>query len=132
MAYIGPAQLKGGFPEACFASFVFSCGSAPMFFILLMIRDLVGVEDTYTLETDFSIASIIFFLCAALAAGYTARTDHEDAPAIEGDSPYLRSLKSRIASARNSALLYGVVLTLLPILILIEYFMGNYYIPLVS
>jgi len=66
-SYITPATYSGGFPIACLCTFLFSLGSAPMFFIMLMLKDLVGMNDQVQLQRHFSYVSIDFFLCAALA-----------------------------------------------------------------
>eukprot|EP00812_Abedinium_dasypus_P012643 NODE_6151_length_526_cov_188.384289.p2 GENE.NODE_6151_length_526_cov_188.384289~~NODE_6151_length_526_cov_188.384289.p2 ORF type:complete len:161 (+),score=44.00 NODE_6151_length_526_cov_188.384289:69-485(+) len=67
-AYITPAKLTGGFPRACLAMFVFTCGTAPLFFFILMVRDLVGITDPASLSVHFSISSIVFFLAATASA----------------------------------------------------------------
>jgi len=66
-AYLFPARLEGGFPKACLCLFVFSLGTAPMFFLLLMVRDLIGIQNILAMQLQFSIISIIFFISAALA-----------------------------------------------------------------
>jgi len=38
-----------------------------MFFLLLMVRDLIGIKDRKDVQLQFSIISIIFFISAALA-----------------------------------------------------------------
>mmetsp|Transcript_46197 Transcript_46197/g.100387 ORF Transcript_46197/g.100387 Transcript_46197/m.100387 type:complete len:671 (+) Transcript_46197:164-2176(+) len=67
-AYVGPMRFKGGFPRACLAVFVFSLGTAPMFFLLLIVRDLVGITNPIVLQQQFSLSSIVFFLSAAVAS----------------------------------------------------------------
>jgi MFS family permease len=67
-AYILPTRVEGGFPRACLCLFIFSLGSAPMFFLLLMLRDIVGVHPQHTLQKHFSIVSIVFLGCAAAAS----------------------------------------------------------------
>jgi len=71
-AYVRPSQFPGGFPLACLCIFVFSCGSAPMFFLLLMLRDLVGITERISLQMHFSLISIDFFMSAAVAAALNA------------------------------------------------------------
>jgi len=66
-AYIVPLSMEGGFPEISLAIFVMSCGTAPMFFFLLIIRDLLGVHNEVALSKDFAIGSILFFLGATVA-----------------------------------------------------------------
>jgi len=65
-AYLLPARMEGGFPKACLCLFVFSLGTAPMFFLLLMVRDLIGIQNHMAMQLQFSIISIIFFISAAL------------------------------------------------------------------
>eukprot|EP00929_Paragymnodinium_shiwhaense_P002759 TRINITY_DN103043_c0_g1_i1.p1 TRINITY_DN103043_c0_g1~~TRINITY_DN103043_c0_g1_i1.p1 ORF type:complete len:723 (-),score=152.40 TRINITY_DN103043_c0_g1_i1:24-2192(-) len=67
-AYWGPTQYEGGFPKFCFGTFIFSLGTSPMFFLLLMERDLIGVRQPVALQRDFSKTSIIFFLAAAVTS----------------------------------------------------------------
>mmetsp|Transcript_14758 Transcript_14758/g.26590 ORF Transcript_14758/g.26590 Transcript_14758/m.26590 type:complete len:685 (-) Transcript_14758:53-2107(-) len=67
-AYLAPARAEGGFPRACLAVFIFSLGTAPMFFLLLIVRDVVGIKDPVALQEHFSGSSIMFFVSAALAA----------------------------------------------------------------
>jgi len=67
-AYTMPAEIPGGFPLACLSVFVFSLGTAPMFFLLLVVRDLLGVSDLVALQEVFSASSIVFFLSGAVAA----------------------------------------------------------------
>jgi hypothetical protein len=71
-AYVIPTTYKGGFNRACLSVFIFSLGTAPMFFLLLLIRDLVGITEQTQLQETFSCASIIFFLSAATAAVLSA------------------------------------------------------------
>jgi len=66
-AYTLPAQLEGGFPKACLCLFVFSAGSAPMMFLMLMVRDLIGIKEPVAMQLQFSIISVVFFISAALA-----------------------------------------------------------------
>jgi len=67
-AYLEPLRYDRGFPQACAALFIFSLGTAPMFFFLLIVRDLVRVNNAHDLQLQFCYASIMFFLSAALAA----------------------------------------------------------------
>mmetsp|Transcript_234 Transcript_234/g.635 ORF Transcript_234/g.635 Transcript_234/m.635 type:complete len:620 (-) Transcript_234:65-1924(-) len=67
-AYVEPLRYDRGFPMACAALFIFSLGTAPMFFFLLIVRDLVQVNTAHDLQLQFCYASIMFFLSAALAA----------------------------------------------------------------
>lgn len=91
-AYYMPTTIEGGFPRACLCLFIFSLGSAPMFFLLLMVRDIVGVRDPPVLQMHFSIISIVFFVCAAIASSVGAvssffERDHDlDTPDDGSDS----------------------------------------------
>jgi len=67
-AYYMPARLEGGFPMACLCLFVFSLGSAPMFFLLLMVRDIIGIKEHVSMQMHFSFISIVFFISAAVAS----------------------------------------------------------------
>lgn len=67
-AYVSPMRYKGGFPRACLAVFIFGLGTTPMFFLLLIVRDLVGITDAVQQQKRFSVGSIIFFIASALAA----------------------------------------------------------------
>jgi len=67
-AYLAPMRMPGGFPMACIAVFIFSLGTAPMFFLLLMVRDLMGMHDEIAEQRLFSYLSIVFFLSAAVAS----------------------------------------------------------------
>eukprot|EP00929_Paragymnodinium_shiwhaense_P065258 TRINITY_DN32733_c0_g1_i2.p1 TRINITY_DN32733_c0_g1~~TRINITY_DN32733_c0_g1_i2.p1 ORF type:complete len:628 (+),score=130.24 TRINITY_DN32733_c0_g1_i2:193-2076(+) len=67
-AYLAPARLVGGFPMACFCVFIFSLGSCPMFFLYLMVRDMVGIRDLSRLQSHFGGISADFFICAAIAS----------------------------------------------------------------
>lgn len=67
-AYLAPMRMPGGFPMACVAVFIFSLGTAPMFFLLLMVRDLMGMHNEVSEQRVFSYLSIIFFISAAIAS----------------------------------------------------------------
>jgi len=85
-AYITPAQSTFGFPRFCMATFVFMLGTSPMFFLLLMVRDLVGISDTAVLQREFSVLSINFFASAAVASvlsGVAPKTGVQVPPATE-------------------------------------------------
>mmetsp|Transcript_68504 Transcript_68504/g.132271 ORF Transcript_68504/g.132271 Transcript_68504/m.132271 type:complete len:640 (+) Transcript_68504:72-1991(+) len=72
-AYTNPMQIPGGFPLACLSVFVFSLGTAPMFFLLLVVRDLLGVSNLVAMQEVFSADSIVFFVSAAMAAVISAK-----------------------------------------------------------
>eukprot|EP00747_Dinoflagellata_sp_TGD_P223300 gnl/TRDRNA2_/TRDRNA2_94897_c0_seq1.p1 gnl/TRDRNA2_/TRDRNA2_94897_c0~~gnl/TRDRNA2_/TRDRNA2_94897_c0_seq1.p1 ORF type:complete len:423 (-),score=69.31 gnl/TRDRNA2_/TRDRNA2_94897_c0_seq1:60-1238(-) len=70
-SYIQPMSIKGMFPRWCFAQFVFSLGTAPMFFLLLIVRDIVGMHEPVLRQLQFSITSLIFLSSAAFAPALT-------------------------------------------------------------
>lgn len=113
-AYLKPARFEGGFPRACLCIFLFSCGTAPMFFILLMIRDLVGVEDAIPLQRHFSMVSIDFFLCAAVAAALNALAAPPKRRNAKGtaEPAELRAQSFHMTAA--SVIAFGVTCILLP------------------
>lgn len=90
-AYVLPARLEGGFPMACSCLFIFSLGSAPMFFLLLMVRDVIGIKEHVEMQMHFSIISIVFFVSAAAASVLGVLLDGEKkkddgaSAAAEGD-----------------------------------------------
>jgi len=90
-AYTQPMHYEGGFPRACLCLFIFSLGSAPMFFLLLMVRDLVGIKDQVVMQMHFSIISIVFFIAAAVASTLGAASSGASEP-NQPESP------SRVAS----------------------------------
>jgi MFS family permease len=57
-----------------------------MFFLLLLIRDLVGITEQTQLQETFSSASIIFFLAAAAAAVLSAPGGGVEKDASGGDA----------------------------------------------
>lgn len=130
-AYVSPTQIEGGFPLACLACLIFSCGSAPMFFILLMIRDVVGIEEARTLQFHFSIISTLFFIAAGSAAVCTGWTNHDVEPLADPQTAETRSLQSRVHHTGISVILFSAVLLALPILQFIEYEMGSSHIHIV-
>jgi len=78
-AYLVPVAYRGGFPRACLAVFVFGLGTAPMFFLLLIVRDLVGITDPVVMQQHFSCGSIVFFCAAALSSCIVAIMDPKKA-----------------------------------------------------
>lgn len=115
-AYLKPSQYEGGFPCACLCIFLFSCGSAPMFFLLLMLRDLVGIDEQVSLQRHFSLISIDFFLSAAVAAVLNALVSPKKPPR---DSSANASSEIRVATFRYTAfavISFGVVCILMPLI----------------
>lgn len=70
-AYLAPARIQGGFPLASLSVFIFALGTAPMFFLLLMVRDLVGVQSQVIQQREFSYLSVTFFLFSVVAAVFS-------------------------------------------------------------
>jgi len=68
MAYVNPIKYEGGFPRACLAVFIFGLGTTPMFFLLLIVRDLVGITEAVEQQQYFSLGSICFFIASAVTA----------------------------------------------------------------
>lgn len=106
---------------ACVAVFIFSLGTAPMFFLLLILRDLVGISDALKLQQQFSASSIVFFISAAVfAAGTTIQK--ETVPKNAPDAPKL------VAEARIrkvwflcvSMTVFGLVILTIPALALLS------------
>lgn len=67
-AYVAPTRYEGGFPRACLCMLIYSLGTGPMFFTLLMLRDLVGITDEKRLQVQFSWVSIAFLISATVTA----------------------------------------------------------------
>jgi len=112
-AYVKPSQYEGGFPCACACIFLFSCGSAPMFFLLLMLRDLVGIDEQVRLQRHFSLISIDFFLSAAVAAALNALA----APKKPANGERAAATEIRATSFKLTAVAvisFGIVCILMP------------------
>jgi MFS family permease len=133
-AYVKPSQYVGGFPRACLCIFLFSFGSAPMFFLLLMLRDLVGISDPVTLQTNFSFISMDFFLSAALAAALnvltapkgSADTKRQGTQNESDNSSSSRELRSRsFDMTAASVFAFAVVVVLIPCIHLFPTFLGR-------
>lgn len=69
-SYSVPMSYEGGFPGVSFAIFIMCCGTAPLFFLLLIIRDVLGVHVLVPLERYFAISCLVFFIAAAACSGY--------------------------------------------------------------
>lgn len=67
-AYVAPIRRSRDFARACFCMLAFSLGTAPIFFTLLMVRDLVQVADESLQQVHFSYISIVFLVSAALSS----------------------------------------------------------------
>jgi hypothetical protein len=129
-AYIAPAYIDGYFPQLCLAISIFSLGTSPMFFLLLMIRDLVGTSDPVQLQHIFSAGSIAFFISAAVATvvggllDKAQRTD-KSRKSINVDShdsllqdPHI--LISRLQCVSRVGISYAIVAALLPLVCIFE------------
>lgn len=99
-AYVVPMQMKGGFPEISIAIFVMSCGTAPMFFFLLIIRDLVGVHNEVSLSRDFAIGSILFFLGATIATAIDVIWGGRTGPQSRGNIPNSAAMQALAPAER--------------------------------
>lgn len=128
-AYLAPSRAEGGFARACLAVFVFSLGTAPMFFLLLIMRDVVGIKDAVELQQHFSGSSIMFFVSAAVAAvmsGAERRSAPHDAleepepeqehfdsnvedAGADGNSPLVQSILSVVMSVTLFALMCFII-----------------------
>eukprot|EP00440_Ansanella_granifera_P066559 gb/GFBE01072187.1/.p1 GENE.gb/GFBE01072187.1/~~gb/GFBE01072187.1/.p1 ORF type:complete len:599 (+),score=108.37 gb/GFBE01072187.1/:1-1797(+) len=108
-AYIIPAQIPGGFPLACLSVFIFSLGTAPMFFLLLMVRDLVGIHDEVAQQREFSTLSIVFFLSAAVASVFAARTGRSSDTAEAETDEQREEEEERAWKYRGNTLLLSVI-----------------------
>lgn len=67
-AYWGPLTYQGGFPLACWAVFCFGLGVSPLFFMLLIIRDIVGISSGTAQDETFAVVAIVFFLSAGCSS----------------------------------------------------------------
>lgn len=67
-AYVLPATHPGGFPRACLCLLVFSLGVAPIFFTMLMVRDIIGITEPARQQAHFSAISVCFLICAAISS----------------------------------------------------------------
>lgn len=74
-SYITPMLYPGYFPPAVAATFIFCLGTPPLYFTLLMVRDLVGITDESEQQKQFSGISILFLSCAVLSAACTGTSD---------------------------------------------------------
>lgn len=132
-SYLTPLAYKGGFARACFAVFIFSLGTAPMFFLLLIVRDLVGIRDPELMQQHFSAGSICFFLSAAISSVAVACLDpakrqlgKNSGEVSPKSSDGARAWASAELLAQRGKLLtiamvsFGVIVLLLPTLALFE------------
>eukprot|EP00929_Paragymnodinium_shiwhaense_P095973 TRINITY_DN57355_c0_g1_i1.p1 TRINITY_DN57355_c0_g1~~TRINITY_DN57355_c0_g1_i1.p1 ORF type:complete len:788 (+),score=107.46 TRINITY_DN57355_c0_g1_i1:236-2599(+) len=78
-SYVEPSRIPGPFTLACFCIFCFGGGGGPIFYMLLIVRDLVGFTDQAEQQMHFSGISIVFLLSAALSAAMTGTGSAESA-----------------------------------------------------
>mmetsp|Transcript_136311 Transcript_136311/g.237016 ORF Transcript_136311/g.237016 Transcript_136311/m.237016 type:complete len:653 (+) Transcript_136311:61-2019(+) len=114
-AYVAPAVVPGWLPSFSAASFLFGCGMAPMFFLLLMIRDLVGVASPIALQDHFSACSMLFFVAAAIAALLSATCEPKASGKECSEAEAKIMLSERLRRTALSALSFGLATILLPI-----------------
>jgi len=67
-AYLVPLTYSSSYTRMCLAGLLWNACTAPLYFILLIVRDVVGVTDERALQHDFSVASFSFCLTAALCS----------------------------------------------------------------
>mmetsp|Transcript_23583 Transcript_23583/g.42608 ORF Transcript_23583/g.42608 Transcript_23583/m.42608 type:complete len:574 (+) Transcript_23583:60-1781(+) len=122
-AYIEPFRIPGGFPLASVAVFVFSFGTGPMFFLLLMVRDLLGIDDDAQQQRVFAYLSIVFFLSAAVAsilATQEGAISSEEERTEDEELKVKETALLRYARLKTSIILFGFVGIFLPFMVLIE------------
>jgi len=117
-AYTSPASYEGGFPLACLSTFLFSFGTAPMFFIMLLIRDLVGLNDPIQLQQHFSMTSLDFFICAAISAVVGAVISPTRRDASTREAGPLRLFSFFVLGC--SVVAFGVIVLFLPAISLLD------------
>lgn len=117
-AYTTPPRYKGGFPMACLAVFCYGLGTTPMFFLMLIVRDLVGITDAVNLQYHFSASSIAFFVCAA-AAGVMSGRAPNGRQTDEAQSPKEVTTK-RAWGVIYAALMSAMIIFAIPSVSLIE------------
>lgn len=126
-AYFAPARLEGGFPYACLCLFIFSLGTAPIFFLLLMLRDIVGLPAGAQLQVHFALVSIAFFMSATAASVMCAmlsqrRSDappeRDAAPAsLSANAPHVEdegTVRIRWRTMTMSLIGFGMMIGLMP------------------
>jgi hypothetical protein len=121
-AYMTPTTYKGGFCRACLAVFVFSLGTAPMFFLLLILRDLVGVTDPVKLQQQFSSSSILFFIAAAAFSVATSLNKQKlPDPTTEENKQIIEEARQRKVFQLCTAMsMFGMVILAMPLVALLK------------
>lgn len=100
-AYIAPTRYAGGFPRACLCISVFCLGTGPLFFTLLMLHDLVGLESHTKQQYHFSAISITFLIGACITAVWSGRA--QAAEAANNSRRHRRSQEDAEASSHSSS-----------------------------
>jgi hypothetical protein len=114
-AYIAPAFQDSWFPKLALAIFIFGFGTSPMFFLLLMIRDLVGTTNPVHLQNQFSTSSIMFFVAAAISTVIGGLIDKWNAPNQSSkEEQEQRVLISRLTAVVYVSGFYGLVCLAIP------------------
>mmetsp|Transcript_45917 Transcript_45917/g.121756 ORF Transcript_45917/g.121756 Transcript_45917/m.121756 type:complete len:609 (-) Transcript_45917:138-1964(-) len=108
-AYLSPARYPGGFPWACLAVCCFGLGVAPMFFLLLIVRDVVGITDSSEQSRIYARSALLFFLAAGVSCAVGA-LDKRASPAMDRDRKY----RGKFLVFTNS--MCGIIALLIPFL----------------
>lgn len=120
-AYLAPARLPGGFSLACLSVFVFALGTAPMFFLLLMVRDLVGIQSQGLQQREFSYLSVTFFMFAVVAAVFSGDGGHQ--PGRDGRIHHSMEDESQLHARAKKLILavvgFGIVAIAMPFMTLL-------------
>lgn len=67
-SFMVPMSYEGGFPCSCVAALAFSLGTCPLFFQLLIVRDIGGVNIDSEQDVFSFVVALVFFLCAIAGA----------------------------------------------------------------
>mmetsp|Transcript_50079 Transcript_50079/g.79938 ORF Transcript_50079/g.79938 Transcript_50079/m.79938 type:complete len:533 (+) Transcript_50079:36-1634(+) len=120
-AYLAPARLPGGFSLACLSVFVFALGTAPMFFLLLVVRDLVGIQSQVLQQREFSYLSVTFFIFAVVAAVFSG--DGGRQPGRDGRIHHTLEDESQLHARARKLILavvgFGIVAIAMPFMTLL-------------
>jgi len=126
-AYIAPFSIPGGFPLASMSAFIFSLGTAPMFFLLLIVRDLLGVEQEGQQNRIFSYLSIVFFLAASLASVLATQegrkaAENQDQNLERRNQETMAMKILRYERLRSAVIMFGAIALLFPVMVLFSSF----------
>lgn len=100
-AYVAPMRYTGGFPRACVCLCVFSLGTAPIFFTICMVHDLVGITDRTEEQQDFCKASIVFLMMAGITAAAAGMQGSDPATESSADTS-ANSVERQISTDETS------------------------------